>query len=74
MVHLNLNLRLVPGIEWGNECPMKKVSSNLIEDLRSTLLRVEKELSPDDPALIEYRRAVLRLITDLEIGKTQEVA
>jgi hypothetical protein len=52
------------------------VSPSLLEILRSTLARVEQsaDLAPDDPALVQLRRLVLRLIAELEVAKTQKIA
>jgi hypothetical protein len=46
-------------------------SPNLVQILRSTLLRLEqsREFSPDDLALREFKRSVLRLIADLQLRK-----
>jgi len=51
-------------------------SPNIIEILRSTLERVEKNvaLSPDDPALQELRRMILRTIVELEIERDKRAA
>ena len=51
-------------------------SPNIIEVLRSTLERVEQSvaLSPDDPALKELRRLILRLIVELEIERDKRSA
>jgi len=51
-------------------------SPNIIEILRSTLERVEKNaaLSPDDPALQELRRMILRMIVELEIERDKRSA
>lgn len=55
---------------------MKSRSPNIIEVLRSTLERLEKkvELRPDDPALRELRRQVLRIIVELEVERTRRPA
>lgn len=55
---------------------MKHHSPNIIEILRSTLERLEKRvrLCPDDPALRELRRQVLRLIVELEVERSRRPA
>jgi len=55
---------------------MKKVSSNLAEILRSAHARVEQStsLSTDDPALVELRHLVVRLIAELEVEKMRKAA
>ena len=46
-------------------------SPNLVQILRSTLQRLEqsREYAPDDLALREFKRSVLRLIADLQLRK-----
>ena len=51
-------------------------SPTLIELLLSTLQKVERTecLRPDDPALRQLRRTILRVIADLETDKEQRPA
>ena len=46
-------------------------SPTLLQVLSSTLQRLEeaRELSPDDPALQEFKRSILRLMADLQMKK-----
>jgi hypothetical protein len=50
--------------------------SNLIEVLRKTLERLEEheELNPNDPAVIELKRHLLRIIAELEIARLGKAA
>ena len=44
---------------------------DLLQVLRSTLERLEKnrELRPDDPALQQFKRSILRLMADLQLRR-----
>jgi len=48
----------------------------LVGALRSTLRRLEEreELAPDDPALKEIKRSILRAIVSREIESSEEAA
>jgi hypothetical protein len=43
-------------------------SRSLLEILRSTVVQVEKnsDLAPDDPAVVEFKRTIMRSIAELE--------
>jgi hypothetical protein len=47
----------------------QKHALDLIEMLQVTLTRLEQtqELSPDDPALLELKQSLVRIIAELEI-------
>ena len=49
---------------------------DLVDLLWATLLDTEAcgDLKTDDPAFIEFRRNVLRIIADLELTRRQEAA
>jgi hypothetical protein len=48
--------------------------SNLRDILRTTVARIEERaaLGPDDPAVAEVKKNVLRVITELEVAKTEQ--
>jgi hypothetical protein len=49
---------------------------NLVEILRKTVTHLEEksEIGPDDPALGEIKRNLLRVIVELELQKTTPAA
>jgi hypothetical protein len=51
-----------------------KVSDNLVEVLRSTIVQVEQsaDLRPDDPAIVELKNSIVRTVAELEIAKLQK--
>jgi hypothetical protein len=51
-----------------------KVSHNLVEVLRSTIVQVEQtaDLRPDDPAIVELKNSIVRTVAELEIAKLQK--
>lgn len=53
---------------------MRSDAPNLVQVLRDTLQRIERsnELLPDDPALLELQRSLLRIIAELELAREDE--
>jgi len=53
---------------------MRSDAPNLVQVLEDTLKRIQRtsELAPDDPAMVELERSLVRAIAELELQRRDE--